>query len=288
MIDETLERLLQEIAHHDARGRISGARALIGQALRAAPNEPDVLCYAAALEIEDGDQEAALDLVNDALLIAPSHRNARGTRYDILRALRRLGDAEMDVLSMLEDEPGNGSLHAAYAQLAMEALQLDKAQLLLEQAARLDPDGREVLLVHALFDVATGRNSMDSTRRLVERYPDSAKTLHIVFAKLASTGRLREAQSFIEQSVRYAPDDKGVIADAKEMKVFTHWSTLPLRPLYRIGRFAQVGQWSAVVASIIVFRNANAGTLALALAALCLVYVVYSWVWPLLLRRILE
>src|SRR5690606_5749174 len=112
-------------------------------------------------------------------------------------------------------------------------------------------------------------------------------TLVLVIVALQERGDLREARRLSSELVRLQPDNAGIAEIARHLKIATHWSMLPLWSMQRFGWGGSVGIWLAAVVGIRAAANANPAVGG-GLAALFLVYVIYSWTWPSLIKRLIK
>jgi hypothetical protein len=87
--------------------------------------------------------------------------------------------------------------------------------------------------------------------------------------------------------LRAAPDNESVVEAMVESRVASHWTTVPLWPLTRYGWIGSGVLWAIAVGSFLLTRVFSPD-LTGPLIAVYLVYVVYSWVWPPLLKRWLK
>jgi hypothetical protein len=108
--------------------------------------------------------------------------------------------------------------------------------------------------------------------------------MHMVAVALIHARRTREAYQLARELLRANPNNAAMLDLVRALRMDRHWSLAPLWPLQRWGWSGSIGLW---IGSLLLLRvlgqtaPAWVGPVATAL----LVYVVYSWVWPPLLRR---
>ncbi len=119
------------------------------------------------------------------------------------------------------------------------------------------------------------------------RHPQSIRTLVLVVVALEQRGQLREARRVSQELVRAQPDNARLVEMARELKIRAHWSMLPLWPVQKWGWGASFAIWLLAIIGSRLLHKTNPAA-AGAFIAVVLAYVVYSWVWPPLLRRLIK
>jgi hypothetical protein len=151
---------------------------------------------------------------------------------------------------------------------------------------KYDPDELNCMYVRLLCDFIDKRKNSEthSLQQLLARYPDAMQTMVSLVLVLVKRGRFRAALQVSQELLRAEPHNKDVLDIVLDLKAAAHWTMLPLWPLQRWGYVASFIIWlgGIVVFSIVVRYDEEAGgSLILAL----IVYVIYSWVWPPIVRR---
>jgi hypothetical protein len=118
--------------------------------------------------------------------------------------------------------------------------------------------------------------------------PEDLHTLMLVCVALQRSGKLRAALAVAQELLRAQPMNASLVSLVKHLRWRTHWTMLPLWPLQRYGWGASIALWLACVIGLrFVDRLASPGA-AQAISYAVLGYVIYSWVWPGLLKRWLD
>jgi predicted Zn-dependent protease len=268
------------------RRRTDAARALLADALREFPDDPDLLFQAARADWLDDRNPQARDTVAQLLRHAPEHHGGRVMLFELLVEAGEVAEAEALVLQLLRENPFDADLCARYARLMLRTLHFDKARRLAAEAVRLDPAGDAGLRAQALCDLVLKRRTMDSAalQRMLQQHPDDYHTLELVFVALLQDGRSHAAQAVARTLLRARPDDPLALQRVQALQLQTHWTMWPLWPLTRFGWPAVIVLWLGSVLALNLLRG-PAPQLAALLSPLLLGYVIYSWVWPPLLRR---
>lgn len=268
------------------RRRTQHARAMLRAGLSSAPDHPDLLFQVARADAIDGDNESARAALAQVLAREPKHFGARALLTCVLTDLDELPAAESVVLDLLREYPQSADLYAAYARVMLRALYVSKARQLAGEALRLDPGSASALSARALCDIVELPNAVDSTavRMLIADHPDEERTLGVLLAALTNAGRHREALRVSQALLLAQPNDPEYLRVTAELKAACHWSMLPLWPLQRWGWSASIALWMGGIA---LSQAATAFWPAASpwVIALVLGYVIYSWVWPSIIKR---
>jgi predicted Zn-dependent protease len=271
------------------RRRTDAARALLADALREFPDDPDLLFQAARADWLDDRNPQARDTVAQLLRHAPEHHGGRILLFELLLEAGEVVPAVELVLQLLRENPFDADLCARYARLMLRTLHFDKAGRLAADAVRLDPGSDAGLRAQALCDLVTQRRSMDSAalQRMLQQHPDDYHTLELVFVALLQDGRTHAAHSVARTLLRARPSDPLALQRVQALALQTHWTMWPLWPMTRFGWPAVIVLWLGSVLALNLLRG-PAPQLAALLSPVLLGYVIYSWVWPPLLKRWLQ
>lgn len=270
------------------RGRFEQARTLLGNELRVAPQDVELLFLCAWLEYLADQAGPASAAVHAVLARDPAHFGARDIQARLLENQKRFAEAERIWIDLLREAPEDPHFYAMYATLMLRTLNLDKARRLAIEGLRYEPEHPGCLFVVALADLITGRGAgaNASLETLVREHPEQERTALALIVTLQDRGDLRGALAIAQELLRSRPDSADYLGIVRELKAHAHWSMLPLYPMQRWG-------WGAIVALWVLFfvgiraldGRVPSGVLA-GITFLWLGYVVYSWVWPAVLRKL--
>lgn len=277
-------QLLQELA---ARNRTGQMRAILQRLMPQYPDHHEVLYFAAQVDwLEDKDEDA---LVTVSRLVEhhPGSYSGRMLLFRILDGLNRRSEAETVILEMLREYPEDALLYGHYSILMLESMCVDKAGELAARAIAIDPDDETALTASVMHEllVAPGEPAKRRLAELVSRYPEAATTALMVIVVLSEQGQDKEALRIAQEVLRQSPDSREVVNLVISLKTATHWSMVPLRPLQKWGWGASIAIWFVMV---MLLRNVEGTPIepyALPVVMAFLAYVVYSWVWPPILKR---
>jgi tetratricopeptide (TPR) repeat protein len=285
-----LRSLLQQAHALIDRRRFPQARQLLATGIQHNPDNTQLLYLCAFVDYSTGQTPAADETLDRVLANEPKHYGARTLRGEIYESLKRYPDAEAVWIDLLRDYPEDPDCYAHYADLMLRTLHLEKAERLTREGLRLDPAHWQCLYAAYLIDVIQGRTGSGNNEHLHQLLRDHPERVHSLLALVIalnergdSKGALRVAQ----QLVATRPDSEQFVNLVRILKRQSHWSLLPLYPMRRWG-------WSgaAVVTAIGIIGVRLAGhtlppAIALTIAYVWLGYVVYSWVWPRILQKLI-
>jgi predicted Zn-dependent protease len=202
----------------------------------------------------------------------------------------RYADAERVILDLIREWPEEADYYAKYAILMLQTLHVEKARALAAEALRLDPDGEDALIASALSAYVTdpSAEAEQRLRELVRRYPSSAQTLRVLVDVLVQRRRFHEALVLAREILRANPHDEALVDAIVALKVNTHWSMKPLWPVLRFGWAGSAGLWACFIAATTILRRSPYESWVGPIAIVFLAYVVYSWVYPSMLTRLMK
>ena len=264
------------------RRRFDQARELLGSALRADPDNVDLIFLSGALEYFADKNDPAMQLLQQVLEMKPAHASARHILHHVCREEKHYAKSEQLIISLIEDNPECAEYYADYSLLMVATWHLEKARELAAEGMRLDPDAEETISASAIctFVLEPNEASRRQLQELVRRFPDSRNSLIVLAAALEDQGRKKEALRILQELLSQDPSDEQVVDAVITLKVATHWSTIPLLPMQRYGWAASAAIFVAYVAVATFVLPTLPPLLASAFVAVFLLYVVYSWTYP--------
>jgi tetratricopeptide (TPR) repeat protein len=234
-----------------------------------------------------------LERWSEAAQAARAGLEAGGPKPELLgqlsQSLRNLGDlpgAERAILDALALAPTDVDHLCAYARLCTDAGQLAKAAKLVDRAAAEAPEAAVVYASRIRLALAQGRDAEAQriSKAFVAAYPESPAAHAALGGTSAVRGQVKHAYAGLRQAAAGAPTEHEFGEAAMEARMATHPLLWPLRP---IERFGAIKVWLVVIAAIFGLRVIGLTPLAAALGLFWLVFCVYSWVVPPLVRRVM-
>ena len=218
------------------------------------------------------------------LALAPEEISLLYLLCNIESNQKDLGAAETAILKALRQEPDNPQLLCRYAMLAAQGSQLDKADRLLAEARRRDPQYPAVARTE--MALAHLRGADKEVVRLGQESltvdPEDPYDHFMIGIGLAAQGRATGAERFLSGAARLDPANNDFAELALEARLATHWLMIPLWPIVRFGN---VPVWMAAIVILLTLSQFAPKQLLTFFSLFYLVFVVYSWVVPPLLRR---
>lgn len=286
------ETAVQQLSALMDRRRLPQAREVLGKALPQFPDSTRLLQYAAWIDWMEDRPEEALESIDRILQIDPSSFDARFLLARIRAEQERYGESERAIIELLREYPDEPELYAHYADVMLQTFNLDKAERLAAEALKRDPDNESALNVHTLcgFIGAPDEEQRARLHRFLEQHPDQVRPTLGLIQHLIDNGRNREAYELARELVALDPGNQAFVELAQDLRHASHWSLRPLWPMQKWGWGGAIAIWAGAV---LLFRSgiledSPLGPYAHVLAFALLGYVVYSWVWPPMLRRLLR
>ncbi|MBG0809212.1 tetratricopeptide repeat protein [Methylosinus sp. H3A] len=207
MTDVTPDSAFREArARHEA-GAIDEAAALYRGVLASCPRHADSLHLLGLLEVERGAPQTGLELIGEAMSIAPGqaiHHNSRALAF---RALGRLDEAVHDYRAAVALRPGSGELHCNLAIALTELGRSAEAAAHYGKAAECAPDRPEIWynLANALAEIGPAAQAEAAFLRAIELEPRLVEAQANFGRWLMRRGRWSDAAARLTIAVRLAP-----------------------------------------------------------------------------------
>jgi tetratricopeptide (TPR) repeat protein len=285
-----LSSLLRQAQGLIERRRFGQARQVLNSGVQHYPQNSQLLYLCAFVDYSEDQLTAADETVNTVLAQDPQHYGARTLRGEIYEAQKRYPEAEAVWIDLLRDYPESPDCYASYADLMLRTLHLEKAERLTQEGLRLEPTHKQCLYIASLIHIIQGRSRSESNEHLQQLLKEHPERIHSLLALVValeergdSPGALRVAQ----QLVATRPDSQQFVDLVRALRRQNHWSLLPLYPMRRWGW----GGAAAVTVIGIIGVRVAAQTLPQSTAEIIgfiwLGYVIYSWVWPGILKKLI-
>ena len=272
------------------RQRYAMARGLLAEALRSYPDDADLLYLLAYIDYSEKKFTDADKTVSSALSQAPEHYGARMLRATLYEEQKRYSESEAVWIDLLRDYPESPDCYAGYADLMLRTLHIDKAERLTEEALRLAPDHSRGLFIACLIQVIHGHSLAEGNehlQQLLREHPEKVNTLLTLIIALEQRGEYRSALRVAQQLVSMHPGAQSFVELTRTLKRNTHWSMLPLYPMMRWGWGGAATVTLIGIIGVRIAGHALPTGLALTVIYGWLAYVIYSWVWPPLLKKLI-
>ena len=287
-----LDEAIAELELLADRRRLVSVRDVLSRALPLYPDSVSLLRYSAWVDWMEDQLDDALRTVEQILAIEPDDYGARRLQADILREKQQFAAAEQTILSLLAEYPEDADSYALYGQIMLETFHVEKAEALANEALRIEPGHVAAMNVHVLcaFIDSPGDEQKRRLQKFLVEHPDHVVAAIRLAQMLIDQGRHQEAYELVCELVRAQPDDQGLVEFANSLRQVTHWSLWPLRPMQKWGWGASVAIWFAAVGLFQsnILAATPLGPYENAIALGFFAYVIYSWIWPPILARLLR
>jgi hypothetical protein len=118
----------------------------------------------------------------------------------------------------------------------------------------------------------------------VAEQPAPGKSLQ----ELVEQRRYGEALELARRELRADPANRQLAATVAELEATTHWSMLPMWPLFRFGWVGAVAVFGTLIVAMQLLRSLGGIASSASFSAVVLAYILYSWMWPPALRRLMR
>jgi tetratricopeptide (TPR) repeat protein len=271
------------------RRRYLQARNVISQGLRHFPDSSDFQYLGAFIEYATDEYAAATRSVEAVLARDPQHYGARVLRANLHEQAKEYPSAERLWIELLRDYPESADCYAAYAELMLRTLHLEKARLLAEEGLRHAPEHQGCLYVATLADFinSPGSAQSENLQKMLQAHPEHVGSSIALLIALADQGKNREALRIAQELLRQQPDSAQLVQIVRALKVQTHWSLIPMYPMQRWGWGGAVAVTAAGMIGLRVAGSALPASIVTPLVFIWLGYCLYTWIWPAILRKLI-
>lgn len=268
------------------RRRFAQARSVVSGGLRDYPESTELQYLAAYVDYSQGRHQDAIETARQVLARDPQHYGTRILLAELHEARREYAEAERLWLDLLQEYPASPDCYAAYADLLLRTLHLEKAEQLVLEGLRLDPSHENCLYEAALIEMIRGNSrNNEYLQRLVREHPERLNTLIALIVALEERGDTRSALRVAQQLLRTRPNSEPCVNLVRQLRLRRHWSLLPLYPMQRWGWGGAAAVTVAGLTLVRVAEHSLSARLATGIVLVWLAYVIYSWVWPPLLKK---
>lgn len=282
-MDVTLRAKVEQ-ALNDANTQLVPGRPLTAEVSKAL-GDPKTLATIAKAATAEALHLNVRSHLEQAVRLDPAQLRPRLVLFFLELAEQRFTHAEEIVTALIRENPQEPDYLTMYADLLLRKVELPKSKELTSQALRIEPKHAEATRIKAILELISGElpESGPNITRLLERDPQSQQVLLNLFHTLIERHQLPEAVRLGQELQRLQPDDEALNNALIDARIFAHVLGLPLYPLHKAGWLVSAAVWLASIAGYKILVDINY-PLALSFAAIVVCFVVYSWVYPTLMR----
>jgi tetratricopeptide (TPR) repeat protein len=182
------------------------AEQICRRALEQFPADANILCLSASALIRLKRLELAESRANAALALHPDYPRPHEILGDIFMGQGKAEKAVEALRRAVELEPTRAKTHMKLGMALMKLGRPGEAEIAIREFRHLDPN-RELIARAAEFE----RNDMHPEaekiyRQILARDPDNVEALRLLAIVAASQGHYGDAEVFLQQAVKCAPD----------------------------------------------------------------------------------
>lgn len=193
-----------------SQGRPGPAETVLVDALRQAPNDPELLASLTSLQLRENRLDAALRGIEQlrALDTDATRRAAASLEADLLLRENRTDDMRVLVEQMAAEGQGDAQRLAALIEAQIAEGKIEEAKTVLAQQLEAFPDDPLLRFLRGGIHLIEGELDPAETtyRDILADYPAAAPPLRVLYGLLRQQGREDEAQALLEQTRAAAPD----------------------------------------------------------------------------------
>jgi Flp pilus assembly protein TadD len=192
-------------------------------------------------------------------------------------------DAERAILAALRLVPEEPRFLCRYALLVGKAGQLDKAERLINEAARIDANHPIVPHTRTMLAFLRGNNKHagQHSRQILASYPEDPTAHYNLGVAQHNAGNMVGGARHMRNAARLDPQDPQIVKGARHSRASGHWLLLPLTPIHLLG---PAKLWVFAILILITLNFIGLHSLARYFAITYFLLCVYSWVVPPILR----
>ena len=190
-------------------GQNAEAATSFAEALKFAPNDPELLLKVGVNQLVAGNTDEAVRLFSQALKLSPKDGD---TLYYLAQAYHLKGDNDLALSTIkrcLELQPNEPSVWQKYGELLCSSKNYDAALTWLLKAQHADPtlDRIDFDLGTASFDNMDLTDAVEYSKKAAWAQPGNPLTLALLAAAYSKLGRWGDAEPVYTQLLTQKPDD---------------------------------------------------------------------------------
>ncbi|MGE5577098.1 MAG: tetratricopeptide repeat protein [Syntrophothermus sp.] len=269
-------------------GRFEQAGKKLEQMLADSPNDGHLL-YLMAICLYGSDRnEEALASCTEALNNGFSVERCNLLLGRIYVGLKKYVEAEECFLTALRVNPRNAEAIATYGFLMLKTGHDRKAAQLMDEALRLDPDNETVL--HYNFYRHLAADKRDEQLQILKRYLQTSDSEVRKLVKIGLSDWFRNDYKSARENFRQAylldPTNVDILSILQEVTRQSHILFLPHRLVAKIG--GPVVLWMIFITLTVILVRLNLDSVTIAVMLIYLLYVIYSWMAPIVYKILVK
>jgi len=226
-------------------GRYNQAKQETQDLLHSDPNNIELLGLLATICWYQDDFEEGIEVAETGLSYSPDNEVLKHILFLLLLGDEQFEDSEVLIIDLIRNNPRNDDYFRGYAELMLYTFHLGKAKKLIAEAIRIAPDDASSQLIATLIDIADGKltESKKKLEKLIKESPDDEHILRLLLLQLCIKKKHHAAMLLAQELLRRNPHEQELIDLIISLRTTTHWSAIPLWPVYRFGWVASIAMW---------------------------------------------
>jgi len=283
-LDQIYDKAMMEVNHYLDMGRAEQALEKGMKLLSHYPENGFLLYKIARCHYLLDQYEQAIHFTREALRVGFAEEYCYFLLGVTYLESGKYVESEEAFLHALRHNPGDADSLAAYGYLMLLTGHEDKADRLLEEALRIDPENSNVLHYQLMFSVA--KEKFDEQDQFLEQYVQVAdseknKLIHMGMTEL-SRKNFKQAREYYRQAFLMDPTDARILEILKDLDEATHFLFFPQRLIMKLG--GPIPVWLGFIVLMFVLNWLDWGVAASIIAPVYLVLVILSWTTPLIYK----
>ena len=201
------DHLNQALAHH-AAGRLVDAEAIYRRLLQEDPNRAVPMHMLGVLAHQAGNNNLAVDLIGQALVLQPDYANAHYNLGNVLKDLGRPHEAVASYQHSLAQNPSSADAHFNMGNVLGDLGELDQAMACFAAAIALQPGygAAHFNMGNVLKGLGRMEDAVAAYKSALAIPPASAQVLHNLGHALHQLGRVEESVASYRAALAIQPD----------------------------------------------------------------------------------
>lgn len=276
--DNYYEKNIQEIIYYIGISRYTSAKEKLVLMLSEYPQDGKLLYLKSVCLFGLEKYEEALGYCKEAYENNYSVLHCTNLLGRINTELKRYAQAEANYLEALSMNPQSAENIACYANLMLKTDHIKKAEKLLDEARRIDPNDDEVLRIS--FNYYLIKNNGKERLKILERYLNSGDDEISKFVRVGINdlyqGHYKSARENLRQAYLLDPTDDDILNALEEVDLKSKLYFLPLVFINKVGGPAVI--WAVFALCFIVLGYFKMYNILVPIAILYFLLAIYSWI----------
>lgn len=286
--DYLYEKLLSEACHFIEIERFESALSKLDKILSDNPNDSAILYLRAQCLHNLNRYDEAKDCCDQALKSGYSICECNYLMADIFAETDKFVEAELRYIEALRLEPRRADIMASYGILMLETGHKSKAQQLLTEALKLDPDDEVVLHYNFYYHLIVNKKAdqVEALKQYMKFAGNEQRKLINIGAMEYCNGNFKSAYENFRQAYLLDPTNEEILEILQIAEEESNLLYFPQRIINKIG--GPIVLWIATIAIFIIFYLLHMYKAAIITAINYIILYAYMKITPILCKAIIK